>query len=56
MPKYGYGGRVLRIDLTEKRVRIDTLDPSWIRPVIGGRAANTKRLAEELSPECDPLG
>ncbi len=56
MLKYGYGGRVLRIDLTERRFRIEPLDSSWIRPVIGGRAANTKRLFEELNPDCDPLG
>jgi len=56
MLKYGYGGRVLRINLTERRFCIETLDPPWIRPVIGGRAANTKRLFEELNPDCDPLG
>jgi len=56
MLKYGYGGRVLRIDLTERRFRTEPLDSSWIRPVIGGRAANTKRLFEELNPDCDPLG
>jgi len=56
VPKYGYGGRVLRIDLAERRFRIEPLDSSWIKPVIGGRAANTKRLSEELNPDCDPLG
>ncbi|UCE21855.1 MAG: aldehyde ferredoxin oxidoreductase family protein [Candidatus Aminicenantes bacterium] len=56
MLKYGYGGRILRIDLTERRYSIEELDPSWIKPVIGGRAANSKRLFEELDPDCDPLG
>ena len=56
MLKYGYGGRVLRIDLSERRYRIEELEPSWIKPVIGGRAANSKRLFEELNPDCDPLG
>jgi aldehyde:ferredoxin oxidoreductase len=41
-------GRLLRIDLTNRTSRI--------KPVIGGRAANTKRLEEELDPDCDPLG
>ncbi len=54
--KYGYGGRILRVDLTHRTFVEEPLDPSWIRPVIGGRAANTKRLFEELDPECDPLG
>lgn len=56
MLRYGYGGRILRIDLTKRVFRTEDLDSSWIRPAIGGRAANTKRLFEELSPDCDPLG
>lgn len=56
MLKYGYGGRILRIDLSEQRYRIVELEPSWVKPVIGGRAANSKRLFEELDPDCDPLG
>lgn len=56
MLKYGYGGRSLRIDLTERSFRAEELDSSWIKSVIGGRAANTKRLFEELDPNCDPLG
>jgi aldehyde:ferredoxin oxidoreductase len=56
MLKYGYGGKILRIDLTERRYRVEDLDSAWIKPVIGGRAANTKRLYEELDPDCDPLG
>ncbi|MGD9344547.1 MAG: aldehyde ferredoxin oxidoreductase family protein [Candidatus Aminicenantes bacterium] len=56
MLKYGYGGRVLRANLSERTFSVEPLDPTWIKPVIGGRAANTKRLYEELDPECDPLG
>jgi aldehyde:ferredoxin oxidoreductase len=56
MLKYGYGGTILRVDLTERRYRIEELDPMWIKPVIGGRAANTKRLFEELDYGCDPMG
>jgi aldehyde:ferredoxin oxidoreductase len=54
--KYGYGGRVIRVDLSNRTFYEEPLDPSWIKPVIGGRAANTKRLFEELDPGCDPLG
>ncbi|UCD57987.1 MAG: aldehyde ferredoxin oxidoreductase family protein [Candidatus Hydrogenedentota bacterium] len=56
MRNYGYSGRVLRIDLTERSYHIESLETSWIKPVIGGRAANTKRLFEELDTDCDPLG
>ena len=56
MLEYGYGGRILRIDLTGRKFRTEPLAPSWIKHVIGGRAANSKRLFEELNQECDPLG
>jgi len=56
MSKYGYGGQILRVDLTDERYRIEKSSPGWFRSVIGGRAANTKRLFEELNVECDPLG
>jgi len=49
-------GRLLRIDLTNRSFRIEPIEPGWLRPVIGGRAANTRRLEEELDPGCDPLG
>ena len=56
MLSYGYGGRILRVDLSQRRYQIEKLDSAWIKSVVGGRAANTKRLAEELNPDCDPLG
>jgi len=56
MEFYGYGGKVLRVDLTERKFCIEELDRSWVRDVIGGRAANTRRLLEELDVDCDPLG
>jgi len=56
MQYYGYGGKILRIDLSERKYKVERLDKSWIKNVIGGRAANTKRLVEELDHHCDPLG
>ena len=56
MLQYGYGGRILRINLTNREYSIEELKKSWIKNVIGGRAANSKRLLEELNPDCDPLG
>jgi aldehyde:ferredoxin oxidoreductase len=56
LTKYGYGGRILRIDLSTERFKIEKSKTSWFRTVIGGRAANTKRLFEELDANCDPLG
>lgn len=56
MIEYGYGGKILRVDLSDKTYEIEELEKSWIKDVIGGRAANTKRLYEEIDPGCDPLG
>ncbi len=56
LPLFGYGGRILRVDLTHRKFEIENLDPAWIKPLIGGRAANTRRLEQELDPACDPLG
>ena len=56
MSKYGYVGQILRVDLPDERYRIEKSSPGWFKSVIGGRAANTKRLFEELNAECDPLG
>ena len=56
MLEYGYGGKILRVDLTERTFEVEPLDSSWVKPVIGGRAANSKRLFEELDINCDPLG
>jgi aldehyde:ferredoxin oxidoreductase len=52
----GYGGRIVRVDLTSRRFEIEPLDPRWINDVVGGRAANTKRLAEEIDSAGDPMG
>lgn len=56
MLKYGYGGKILRVNLSSKTYKIEELQKQWIKNVIGGRAANSKRLYEELNPDCDPLG
>ena len=53
---YGYGGRILRINLSDRSFKIEPLSSTWIRQVIGGRAANTMRLYDELNIDCDPLG
>lgn len=52
----GYGGRIVRIDMTDQEFVYEPLDSSWVKPVIGGRAADTKRLFEEIDIDCDPLG
>lgn len=52
---YGYGGHILRVDLTSGRIVRDTTDPRHMIKVIGGRALNSRRLYDELDRRADPL-
>ncbi len=57
MKTYGaYTNRVLRINLTDKTYRIETLPEEWKTNYIGARGFNMIRLLEEVDPKCDPLG
>jgi len=53
---YGYAGKVLRIDLTEKRTRVAELDRSMAARFLGGRGFNSKRLYDEVETGARPLG
>jgi aldehyde:ferredoxin oxidoreductase len=52
---YGYGGHILRIDLTTKAIRRERMDPRDVLKAIGGRGLNSWRLYEELKRDVDPL-
>ena len=51
----GYQGRVLRVDLSAGTCKSEALNAEWARAYIGGRGLASKYLAEEVSPEVDPL-
>jgi aldehyde:ferredoxin oxidoreductase len=51
----GYGGHILRVDLTSGRSLRQKTDPAYMLNVIGGRGLNATRLYEELERDCDPL-
>jgi len=53
---YGYTGKVLRIDLSERSHRIEELEPEMPAMFLGGRGFNSKRLYDEVEPGTDPLG
>jgi len=52
---YGYGGHVLRVDLTSGKIRREKTDPDYMLQVIGGRGFNSTRLFDELKRDIDPL-
>lgn len=53
--KGGYFGKALWVDLTNKRTRIEPLDPQLAADYIGGRGLGTRILYDILSPGTDPL-
>ena len=52
---HGYGGHILRVDLTSGSIQRQITDPTYMLNVIGGRGLNSNRLYEELQRDCDPL-
>jgi aldehyde:ferredoxin oxidoreductase len=52
---YGYGGHILRVDLTSGAIRREKTDPRYMLNVIGGRGLNSLRLYEELKREANPI-
>ena len=52
---HGYGGHILRVDLTSCQIVREKTDPQFMLGVIGGRGLNSTRLYHELKREVDPL-
>ena len=52
---HGYGGHILRVDLTSGKIRREKTDPDYMLEVIGGRGLNSTRLFDELKRDIDPL-
>jgi len=51
----GYAGNILRIDLSEKSVEKEAMDPSLARKFIGGRGLGVYYLWKMLKKHVDPL-
>ena len=52
---HGYGGHILRGDLTSGQIRREKTDPQFMLDVIGGRGLNSTRLYQELKRDIEPL-
>ncbi len=53
--RYGYGGHILRVDLTSGKILRGKSDPTYMIRAIGGRGLNSWRLYDELNRDIDPL-
>ena len=52
---FGYHGKILRVDLTERKVEVQQLPPEVYDAYFGGSGIGAKILYEETTPETDPL-
>ncbi len=52
----GYTGKILRIDLTKRDVKISNLERDLAAGFLGGRGFNSKGLYDEIPAGTDPLG
>ena len=52
---FGYHKKLLRVDLSNRKVEIEDLDEKVIRKYAGGLGIEAKILYEETGPETDPL-
>jgi aldehyde:ferredoxin oxidoreductase len=52
---HGYGGHILRVDLSSGKIRREKTDPDYMLEVIGGRGLNSTRLFDELKRDIEPL-
>ncbi len=51
----GWHGKILRVDLTNQKVSIESVDPQTAKDFIGGRGWAIKYLYAEVDPKVDPL-
>jgi len=52
---FGYHNKILRVDLTNRKVEIEDLDENLIRKYVGGLGIEAKILYEETNSQTDPL-
>ncbi|MGB5933633.1 MAG: aldehyde ferredoxin oxidoreductase N-terminal domain-containing protein, partial [Anaerolineae bacterium] len=55
MVRGGFHGKILRVDLSQERVSIETLEDNLARDYVGGRGLGSVILWDELPPQIDPL-
>lgn len=52
---YGYSGKILHVDLTNRTVRTERKPEDWYRTYIGGVAMAARLCWENIEVGCDPL-
>ena len=52
---YGYSGRILHVDLTNRKIEIEDRDEAFFRSYLGGRGIGYHYLMKMVPPGIDPL-
>jgi len=52
---YGYSGKILHIDLTERKTWVESKPEAWYKLYIGGVSMATRLCWENIEVGCDPL-
>lgn len=53
---YGYAGKILRVNLTDKKITKEIISDETARKYIGGNGFGVKYLYDEVPAKIDPLG
>ncbi|MHB8910953.1 MAG: aldehyde ferredoxin oxidoreductase family protein [Syntrophales bacterium] len=53
---FGYHKKILRVDLTSRRVEVRELDDALLENYVGGAGLGARLLYDETTPDTDPLG
>lgn len=51
----GYTGKLIRVNLTDKVIKVEKLNMDYAKDFIGGRGLGSKYLYEEIDPQIDAL-
>ncbi|MEM3444615.1 MAG: aldehyde ferredoxin oxidoreductase family protein [Thermoplasmata archaeon] len=51
----GWWGKILRVNLTEKNAKIESVEENILKNFVGGRGLGAKILYDEVKPETEPL-
>ncbi|NLG27994.1 MAG: aldehyde:ferredoxin oxidoreductase, partial [Chloroflexi bacterium] len=52
----GYTGKILHIDVSTKKTRVETVSPEFLKRYVGGVGLATRLLYDNTPAGCDPLG
>jgi aldehyde:ferredoxin oxidoreductase len=55
MKKTDLSKKILRVDLSQKKISKETLDEKWTKDFLGARGINSRLLFKEVSPTIEPF-